>query len=187
MLRIIAGTAKGKKLKSPTWQGTRPMTDKVRGALFNILFDRVIDARILDLFAGTGAVGIEALSRGASHVDSVDVSAKCVRLIQYNASTSGFADKIAVHKAKVEDFVRQASVIDLDKKYDVIFFTPPYKIFSFDLLAMTVALLDDCGMLVAEMSSRDDMSGLEMKQFTYTTVYRVKEYGDTRLVFLLRD
>src|SRR5580765_2543999 len=83
-MRVIAGRYKGRRLKTPTWKGLRPTSDKLRETLFNILAPRIEGARVLDGYAGTGAVGIEALSRGAAHVTFVDRDRRALQLIGEN-------------------------------------------------------------------------------------------------------
>ncbi len=86
-MRVIAGEWKGRRLTSPTWEGLRPTSDRLRETLFNILGPRLDGARLLDGYAGTGAVGIEALSRGAAHVTFVDRDARAVALVERNLAT----------------------------------------------------------------------------------------------------
>src|SRR6266540_3890577 len=88
-MRVIAGTFKGRRLKSPTWDGLRPTSDKLRETLFNVLGPRVAGARVLDGYAGTGALGIEAISRGASHVTFVDADRRAQALIAENLRACG--------------------------------------------------------------------------------------------------
>src|SRR5918993_2484330 len=88
-MRVIAGQFKGRRLKAPTWEGVRPTSDKLRETLFNILSPRIDGARVVDGFAGTGAVGIEALSRGAAHVTFVERDPRAVRLIEKNLDGVG--------------------------------------------------------------------------------------------------
>src|SRR3989454_6208609 len=89
LMRVIAGSLKGRRLATPKWEGLRPTSDKLRETLFNILAARVQGARVLDGYAGTGAIGIEALSRGAAHVTFVDSDARALRLIEQNLKLCG--------------------------------------------------------------------------------------------------
>ncbi len=91
-MRIIAGTLKGRRLAAPTWDGLRPTSDKLRETLFNVIADRMENARFLDGFAGTGAVGLEALSRGAAHVTFIENDPRACRLIEQNAERCGVTD-----------------------------------------------------------------------------------------------
>jgi 16S rRNA (guanine(966)-N(2))-methyltransferase RsmD len=88
-MRVIAGTLKGRRLKAPDWDGLRPTSDKLRETLFNILGTRVAGARVLDGYAGTGAIGIEALSRGAAHVTFVERDRRATALIAANLAACG--------------------------------------------------------------------------------------------------
>jgi len=99
MLRVVGGSAKGLRLKHVPGDTTRPITDLVKESLFNILGGEVLDVRMLDLFGGTGAVGIEALSRGAKEVIFLDTSRLAVRTIRDNLSTTHFTDKASVFQA----------------------------------------------------------------------------------------
>lgn len=177
MLRVIAGSAKGTHLATPKWEGTRPMTDKVRGALFNVIGESVVDARVLDLFAGTGAVGIEALSRGATSVDFVDISKKCYKLIQINLRTVDFDDRSKVILDDVRNYLKRTDL----KPYDLIFFTPPYAEFDWQLLKQASRFLSDLGILVAEMSSHDPVDEVTTRALG---MWQMKEYGDTRVMFM---
>src|SRR5204862_8285921 len=88
-MRVIAGRFKGRRLAAPTWEGLRPTSDKLRETLFNVRAPRLTGARLLDLCAGTGAVGLEALSRGAAAVNAVDADTRAVALARRNAETCG--------------------------------------------------------------------------------------------------
>src|SRR3977135_1836909 len=99
-MRVIAGSLKGRRLKTPVWQGLRPTSDKLRETLFNILAPRVADARVLDAYAGTGAPGLEALSRGARFATFVDDDRRATALIAENVAHCGIADQCAIIRAK---------------------------------------------------------------------------------------
>lgn len=121
-MRIISGSARGRRLKGPPNHGTRPMTDKIRGAVFNSLGSLgVYPDRVADLFAGTGAIGIEALSRGAEHADFVDMGREPVAVIRQNLTTTGFTDKARVHQMSVTAFIERAK-----EPADLVFLDPPY-------------------------------------------------------------
>src|ERR671933_2126069 len=100
-MRVIAGRYKGRRLKTPTWEGLRPTSDKLRETLFNILAPRIEGARMLDGYAGTGAVGIEALSRGAAHVTFVERDRRAQALIAENLARCGIANGYAIIRATV--------------------------------------------------------------------------------------
>src|SRR5205809_8099041 len=100
-MRIIAGDHRGRTLESPAWDGLRPTSDKLRETLFNILAPRIGGARVLDGYAGTGAVGIEALSRGAAHVTFVERDRRAQALVAENLSHRGVTDGYAIIRASV--------------------------------------------------------------------------------------
>jgi 16S rRNA (guanine(966)-N(2))-methyltransferase RsmD len=126
-MRVIAGKYRGRKLKSPPSIQTRPTSDRLRETLFNILAPRIEGARFLDLCAGTGAVGIEALSRGAAQVIFVDRSRRMSVLVAANVGSLEAADpKIEVVTAEALEFLRRHMNRDQAEPFDIIFFDPPY-------------------------------------------------------------
>ncbi|MBN2240112.1 MAG: 16S rRNA (guanine(966)-N(2))-methyltransferase RsmD [Dehalococcoidales bacterium] len=127
-MRVIAGTAKGHRLKAPKRQLTRPATDLVKGAVFSILENLDLDwDMVLDLYSGSGQLGIEALSRGAGWVDFVDHSPQCCAIIKENLEKTKLAEFARVHCSKIE---RAFSF--LDREYDIILIDPPYSDQSID-------------------------------------------------------
>jgi 16S rRNA (guanine966-N2)-methyltransferase len=122
-MRIIAGRNKGRTLKAPKWDGLRPTSDKLRGTLFNILAPRVEGARVLDVFAGTGAVALEALSRGAGSATCIESDRRAVKLIEDNAALCGELNRCAIIRDTVERaLARQVS----GGPFDIIVLDPPY-------------------------------------------------------------
>jgi 16S rRNA (guanine966-N2)-methyltransferase len=122
-VRIIAGTYGGRSLKAPPGDATRPTSDRVREALFSILGRRTHDARVLDLFAGSGALGLEALSRGADSVTFVDDAAPAVKAIHANLQALGATAK--VRRAEALRFLAASS--RSGAQYDLLFLDPPYR------------------------------------------------------------
>jgi 16S rRNA (guanine(966)-N(2))-methyltransferase RsmD len=121
-MRIIAGEFKGRTLDSPAWPGLRPTSDRLRETLFNVLAPVVRGARFLDGYAGTGAVGIEALSRGAAHVTFVEQDARAAGLITANLSRCGTADRHAIIRVGFARAAASARPVP----FDIIFLDPPY-------------------------------------------------------------
>jgi len=121
-MRVIAGDYRGRILKSPPDARTRPTSDRLRETLFNIIAPRIVDSRFLDLCAGTGAVGIEALSRGANHVTFVDRSRKMCALVRENLALC------RVEKERLEIVTDEAAEFlkHTDSSFDIVFFDPPY-------------------------------------------------------------
>ncbi|MBX3234703.1 MAG: 16S rRNA (guanine(966)-N(2))-methyltransferase RsmD [Nitrospiraceae bacterium] len=123
-MRIIAGVHRGRRLQGPTGQAIRPTSDRVKEALFSILGQRTPDARVLDLYAGTGAIGIEALSRGATHVTFVEQDRQALRLLEANLRTCGMESHAQVCTCRVEQFFRRGT--QWAGPYDIVFCDPPY-------------------------------------------------------------
>jgi 16S rRNA (guanine966-N2)-methyltransferase len=123
-MRVITGSAKGHRLKAPKGLGTRPMLDRVKEALFGVLEGYgPIRGRVLDLYAGTGSLGIECLSRGASWADFVEQSAHVCRIIRENLEHTRLAERAQVHQRPVGRFLAQFRP---ESKYDIIIMDPPY-------------------------------------------------------------
>ena len=122
-MRVISGTAKGKRLKMVPGDTTRPITDRTKEALFSILGDWIVSARVLDLFGGTGAVGIEALSRGAEHVTFIDKSREATRTIGENLRTTNLAPNAYVKQKDSFQFL-QTPAANL-QPFDLIYIAPP--------------------------------------------------------------
>ena len=127
-MRVISGTFKGRKLIPPKGLTIRPTPDKVKGAIFNILGDRIIESSFLDLFAGTGAIGIEALSRGAKEIIFVDDNIKAINLIKENLSRCKMQDaRCKIVKENAVEFIKSVGQGLSPAKFDFIFLAPPYK------------------------------------------------------------
>jgi len=151
-MRVIAGSLKGRKLHTPTWEGVRPTSDKLRETLFNVVAARVPDARVLDLYAGTGAVGIEALSRGAAHVTFVDDDPRALTLIEQNLRHCGVSDRYAIIRFR---FAGETPPSLPAGSFDLAVLDPPYDVP--DLTASIAAaepLMATDGLLVLEHARR---------------------------------
>jgi 16S rRNA (guanine(966)-N(2))-methyltransferase RsmD len=152
-VRVIAGTYKGRRLQAPPGLDTRPTADRVREALFSILGPRVEHARVLDLFAGSGALGIEALSRGARSATFVDNAAPAIRTVGANLEAVG-ADAVVV-RAEARRFLGGAS--RSGRQYDLVFLDPPYRLAASlgrDLSAALPSVLAPGALVVAESDRR---------------------------------
>ena len=148
-MRVIAGEFKGRRLKTPNWDGVRPTSDKLRETLFNILGARVANARVLDGYAGTGAVGLEALSRGAAHVTFVESDRRAAALIEENARMCGLKRDYTIACA---DFLSSRSRVA--GTFDLILLDPPYDIENVrQVLERAATLLSPDGLLVFERAT----------------------------------
>ena len=171
-MRVITGIAGGRKLKSPEGESVRPTTDHVKQAMFNILQFDLEGRRILDLFGGTGQLGIEALSRGAREVVFTDSSRTSVQLIRENLKRCGLEGKVLQTDA--------LSYLARGEKFDVIFIDPPYDAGLYDKVLETVNSVDnltDGGIIVCE--SRRETPMPEMTAPYYKR--REYRYGKVKL------
>ena len=151
-MRIIAGANKGRTLKSPKWDGLRPTSDKLRGTLFNILQARIEGSRVLDVFSGTGAVALEALSRGAVSATCVDSDRRATALIAANAALCGESERCAI----IRDVVERALVKPLPGgPFDLVVLDPPYDYAHLEqAVADAAAQRAEDGLVVLEHASR---------------------------------
>jgi 16S rRNA (guanine(966)-N(2))-methyltransferase RsmD len=150
-LRIIAGVYKGRRLKAPTWEGLRPTSDKLRETLFNILGTRIEGARVLDGFAGTGALGIEALSRGAAHVTFIDRDARALALVAENLRRCGVEHGYAMMRRGIGT----AANGEVSPEFEVILLDPPYQFAqTADVVGLSGRRLAPGGLLVLEHARR---------------------------------
>lgn len=178
-MRVIAGIAKGKKLKAPKGN-IRPLSDQVKEALFNILQRKVAGSYFLDLFAGTGSVGIEALSRGAKLSFFVEFNKKHVQVIRENLSNCGFQDRSEVYAL---DVLRALKILKRKgAKFDIIFLGAPYDspLLEKALLDLGGAeLLNESGLVIAEHRKQH----LLQEEYGKLKNFRVTKYGETVLTF----
>src|SRR5256885_50361 len=160
-MRVIAGNYRGRNLRSPPSMQVRPTSDRLRETLFNILAPRIEEARFLDLCAGSGAVGIEALSRGASFVTFVDRSRKMCGLIESNLDLCGVPeDETEVVKAEAAEFLRRVASKTAAQRWQIAFFDPPYATDYAPVLNLfgTGAILEaDNGLLVVEHHHKNEL------------------------------
>ena len=116
-MRVVSGSARGCKLQPVPGMNTRPTTDRVKENVFNLIQDHVRDADVLDLFAGTGQLGIEALSRGAAHCDFIEHNGTAYSVVSKNVQTARVQDRASLHRVEARDFLAKAAA----KKYSLIF------------------------------------------------------------------
>ena len=151
-MRIIAGQFKGRRLDAPRWDGLRPTSDKLRETLFNIVAPRVDGARVLDVFAGTGALGLESLSRGAIHVVFVERDRRAAALISSNVERCGASNRCAIIRDTAEHVLQNEIA---GGPFDLVMLDPPYDYEPLGpIVALAGAQLAPDGLLILEHASR---------------------------------
>ncbi len=176
-MRIISGKARGSKLFAPEGLDTRPTLDRVREAIFSMIFTKTEDAAVLDLFAGSGAMGLEALSRGAVSCDFVDISSNACECVRKNLEKTRL-EGATVFNSDFKSFLKGHR-----SGYDLIFLDPPYASGYYDVALDIIAqggLLNDGGIIVAEC---DNIDGLDCRGFE---LYRQRKYGKAAVYLLTR-
>ena len=150
-MRIIAGAYKGRTLKTPTWDGLRPTSDKLRETLFNILAPRIEGARVLDLFAGTGAVALEALSRGAAAATCVERDPRVIKLIKANVARCG-ANGCAIIRGDVQRALQRPLP---GHPFDIVVLDPPYDYAALEsVIAGALTQRGEGGVVILEHAAR---------------------------------
>ena len=186
MLRIIAGKFRGRNLKSPPSLEVRPTSDRLRETLFNVIAPRIAGVRFLDLCAGSGAVGIEALSRGASHATFVDSSRVMCALIKSNLELCRIErGESEVIQSEALDYLRRfvSKQPDSGKPWDIAFFDPPYATDHSPILdifgARSSSLLTAKGLVIVEHHHKNNLP----EETGGLVRYRVLKQGDSALSF----
>jgi 16S rRNA (guanine966-N2)-methyltransferase len=179
-MRVIGGKARGRRLKVPKGQAVRPTSDRVKEALFNILSHDLSGIKLLDLFAGTGNVSIEAISRGAAEAILIDSSDKSGKVIRENLSRVGFTDRASVRIVPVSRALR--SLARQGESFDMIFLDPPYQRNWVNACLAAIArgnLLRESGTVVVEHSAREQPNA----EYRSLILKDQRNYGDTWLSF----
>jgi 16S rRNA (guanine966-N2)-methyltransferase len=171
-VRIVAGEWGGRRLQAPPGRGTRPTTDRVREAWMSVVAPLLPGARVLDLFAGSGALGLEALSRGASHAVFVEQAPAALRVIQANVAALAAADRAEVVRG---DALRYAAALP-PESFDLAFADPPYGTGAAEELVAAFAAVPFAGWLALEHSRDDRIPELPGGH--------TRKYGDTLLTFI---
>jgi 16S rRNA (guanine966-N2)-methyltransferase len=174
-MRIIAGLYKGRNLKSPPSMNVRPTSDRLRETLFNVIAPQIEDARFLDLCAGSGAVGIEALSRGASHATFVDRSRRMCKLIEANVRLCRIPEEqYEIYNSEANEFLRSSK----EESWDIVYFDPPYK----EDYVKTLELLGNNTLVIAEHHHKTDLPDVvgNLQRM------RILKQGDSSLSFFNR-
>ena len=171
-MRVITGTARGTKLLTPEGLHTRPTTDRVKEGLFSAIQFEIEGARVLDLFSGTGQLGIEALSRGAAYAVFTDNDEKAVRLVKENLKRAKLLDRAAVIRTDYLSYLRTTK-----ERFDLIFLDPPYKENFLEIAIRAISEIDilrNRGIIICEKTAdralANDFAGLtRIKEYRYGT------------------
>jgi 16S rRNA (guanine966-N2)-methyltransferase len=175
-MRVIAGTARGVPLRAPKDGGTRPIADRVKETLFAILGERVPGARVLDLYAGSGAIGIEALSRGAASADFVEHGRAAVEAVRANLLATRVAGDARVHASDVEAYLATTT----DGPFDLVALDPPYEVRAIVAPLRAVAPhLAPGAVVVVKHFWRTEVPGVDR-----LAAFRQRRFGETMLTFL---
>lgn len=178
-MRVITGSARGRRLKELEGMETRPTTDRVKEGLFNVLQFDIEGRKVLDLFAGTGQLGIEALSRGAAECVFIDRRPDAVRLIQENLALCKLADRARVRQGDALPYLRSG------EKFDLVFLDPPYASGLLEQALTDIAAFDICrqhGIIVAESAAETVLPALPPPY----RLYREYRYGKIKLTVFHR-
>lgn len=182
-MRVISGSARGTVLHSIEDISTRPTLDRVKESLFNIIQNYIEDTTVLDLFAGSGAIGIEFLSRRAKQVYFCDKSSKAVAMIEKNLKKTKLKEKAIVYNKDYIDCINTVKNI----KFDIIFLDPPYKEeFALDAIEKisNLQLLKDDGIIIIETDEPErDINRINNMNINYK-IYDLRKYGRVSLIFL---
>jgi 16S rRNA (guanine966-N2)-methyltransferase len=190
-MRVVTGEAKGRKLKGPKTAGTRPIIDRVKTALFDILSVRVEDARFLDLFAGTGSVGIEALSRGAAAATFIEMNYSMLKLVRENLKITGLEDRAETLHTDAFKFLQsytaenRPSPGSQKREYDIIYVAPPqYQGMAARALRLldNSQLLPETGLVIVQIhpKERPVVAAVPLERLALNDERR---YGSTLLMF----
>jgi len=188
-MRVVTGEAKGRKLKAPKTMGTRPIIDRVKTALFDILSTRVEETRFLDLFAGTGSVGIEALSRGAAQATFIEMNYSVLKLVRENLKITGLGDRAETIHADAFKFLQANAAPASDqarqREYDIIYVAPPQ---YHEMAARALALLDTSpllagdGLVIVQIHPKE-RTGVAAIPLARLALTDERKYGSTLLMF----
>ncbi len=175
MITIIAGNLRGKSINLPPESITRPVSQKVRAAIFNTLVDRIAGAVVLDLYAGSGAMSFESISRGAQLVVCVDGNTKVVTVIKQNITLLSVKASVEAVKQSAEKYL----VSQIKERFDIIFADPPYAKIDLGVLAQAMELLNKDGILVVSCSDRTKLPEV----LGNAKILQTKIYGDTQIAY----
>ena len=180
-MRVISGSARGTKLNTIETEKTRPTLDRVKENLFNIINSKLLDSTVLDLFAGSGALAIEALSRGAKKAYLCDQSVECIRIIKQNLEKTKLLSKAQIYTADYKMCIEKVK----NEKFDVVFIDPPYKLdIGVKAINMIIEkqLLKEEGIIILE-TDEEERDVRELEQLNIS-IMDIRKYGRIRLIFI---
>lgn len=184
-MRIIGGLARGTKLYTLEGLDTRPTLDRVRESLFNILQNDIKDAVVLDLFAGSGAIGLESISRGAQKAVLCDKNKKAIEIINKNVEKLRMENKVKIAFTDYENFLKTSN-----EKFDFIYIDPPYKT---KLISNSIQIINDKnllsenGIIVAETDEVERVKNEIEELKVSINIYDIRKYGRARLIFMRKE
>lgn len=182
-MRVISGSAKGRKLGAVPGDSTRPVTDRVKESLFNIIGPEIVDAGFLDLFAGTGSVGIEALSRGAESALFIDLNRRAIKTVQANLKLTQLAERAQVIQGNAFSVLEGLGI----QQFDYIYIAPPqYKglwIKALELLDAHLEWLSPDGWVIVQIHPRE----LTAINLDHLVEFDRRSYGSTVLLFFQNE
>lgn len=183
-MRVIAGQAKGRFLKPVPGTHTRPTTDKVKESIFNMIYPYINGGDVLDLFAGTGGLGIEALSRGMEHAIFIDRNRKSIEVIKQNLETTGFSSQAEVYLNEAERALKV--LYKREVHFDMVFLDPPYKLNMIEKLLHTFyeyTLINSNGIIVTEHDSKVELA----ERIDHFRVIKKAIYGNTGITIFQNE
>ncbi len=182
-MRIIAGKFRSRTLKMVPSESTRETSDKVRGAVFNSLSDSILNARVLDLFAGSGSYGIESISRGSKFTVFNDYKPIAVKTIKENLISLGVLDSVEVIQMDYQKAVTH--LIDKNQLFDVIFLDPPYDFKNYEELIESLTLITINGSMICLEVHKD--TKLTLNHSSAFSVYKEKTYGIKKIIYIINN
>ena len=182
-MRVISGTARGKKLNTLSGLNTRPTLDRVKEAVFSIIQFDLEDKNVLDLFSGSGALAIEALSRGAKNAVMCDNSYEAIKIIKQNVKETRLIDKVEIINKDYAEALKKLN--KENEKFDIIFLDPPYKsdfaIKSMEYIFRNNMLLDD-GIIIFETDDKNKEQ--EILKYKEMRIFDIRKYGSVYVIFI---
>ncbi len=181
-MRIISGIARGTNLYTLEGLDTRPTLDRVKESIFNIINSKIVDTEVLDLFSGSGAIGLEFASRGAKKVYLCDASKKAIEIIRKNSEKTHLENKVEIYNLDFKEMIKKIK----GKKIDIIYLDPPYRT-DFIITAiyelMEVGLINENTLIIAETDDEKRIIN-ELEKIENIDITDKRKYGRAQILFL---